>query len=272
MKDEQGINSSIADSGAEMTDAVKLARDRMECINQENSRHMATLDGRRIPVSESVIYRLGKDGSGRTVIEDSIHGRCYSRTGGIQGLHKEERARLKIDGHAVREVDYSALHPTMMYSLRGEKFTGRSMYDVGSSWHGGILSTGEARMAVKMMLLRMVNARSKWMAMYSFKSWWNLKHGRDVKDYIPWLRPLYDAIAKKHKKIADDFCTGKGPVLMNMDGRLVREVCWRLTQDGICALAVHDSVVVDARYESKAKTVMQEEYAKMFNGDYIAVK
>lgn len=273
LKMEDGMNIAMEDSGiSEIPEEVKVAKERMDAINDENVKHVVTLNHHLIGVYESVIYRSFKKEDGSIAVEEGVHGRCYTRAGGVQGLHKEQRGQLKIDGHSVKELDYSALHPTMMYSLRGIQHNGKSMYDVGNAWHNGTLSADVARRCVKMMLLRMVNADSKWKAIHSFKDWWNTRNKLPKKTYIPWVVSLYKAIEKTHKAIAADFCTGMGPMLMNIDGKLIREVCWRLTRQGICALAVHDSVVVDSRYANTAKLVMQEEYAKMFNGDYITVK
>ena len=58
---------------------------------------------------------------------------------------------------------------------------------------------------------------------------------------------------------------------MNLDGKLIREVCWRLTREKICALSIHDSVIVDERFVDKAANVMKEEYEKMFKGFKINV-
>jgi hypothetical protein len=58
---------------------------------------------------------------------------------------------------------------------------------------------------------------------------------------------------------------------MNLDGKLIREVCWRLTREQICTLSIHDSVIVESQYQDKAKQIMKEEYEKMFKGFTIKV-
>ena len=59
---------------------------------------------------------------------------------------------------------------------------------------------------------------------------------------------------------------------MNLDGRLIREVCHRLAREHVCALAIHDSVVVDSRKAGMASRIMREEFSKMFNGFAVGVK
>lgn len=273
LKDEDGHNISMLEAGiSTLSKEVLLAQSRMEFINEENKKHVATVDGYNIDMTESVIYRVKKDKVlNVNYIEDNLNGRCYSMANGIQSLKKDKRKRLKINGNNVKEVDYKSLHPQMLYALNGLVYQGRDVYDVGRWYLKHNLNVDEAKKAVKMMFLRMINAKNINHAIYSFKKSWNEEHG-DKKDfYIPWVWELYEVIAKHHSAIAHEFCTGKGTYLMNLDGKLIREVCWRLTKEKICALAIHDSVIVEACYAEKAAKIMQEEYEKMFNGFTIKV-
>ena len=273
LKNEKGENINIKDSGVDfVSEDVLLAKSRMTGINEENDKHVVLLNNRRISTIESVIYRVKYDNIlKKKYIEDNLNGRCYSMCDGIQSLKKKERKKLMIDGHQVKEVDYVSLHPNMLYALNGLCFQGNDIYDAGNAWYVGYLTDKEAKNAVKMMLLRMINARNKAIAIQSFKMDWNKKHKVDKNTFIPWLFNLYDAIENTHKDIAHEFCTGKGTYLMNLDGKLIREVCWRLTREKICALSIHDSVIVDERFVDKAANVMKEEYEKMFKGFKINV-
>jgi hypothetical protein len=178
---------------------------------------------------------------------------------------------LKINGNRVKEVDYSSLHPNMLYALNGISFNKKDMYDVGNWYANEGLTSEEARKAVKMMLLRMINAKNVSNAIYSFKKAWNEEMGLGKNNKINWLYKLFNSINAAHSQIAHEFCTGKGVYLMNLDGKLIREVCWRLTREQICALSIHDSVIVESKYQDKADQIMKEEYEKMFNGFTIEV-
>ena len=244
----------------------------MNGINDENNKHTVTVDGKKITTNESVIYRVKYDELMKeNYIEENVHGRCYSLANGIQSLKRNERKRLKVNGNRVKEVDYSSLHPNMLYALNGIQVNNKDMYDIGNWYVNEGLSEEEARKAVKMMLLRMINAKNSSNAIYSFKKAWNEEHGYYKNSRIEWLYKLFNAINVAHSQIAHEFCTGKGIYLMNLDGKLIREVCWRLTREQICALGIHDSVVVESRYQDKAKQIMKEEYEKMFNGFTIKV-
>ena len=272
VKNDDGVNLSLEESGVEeVPDEVRFAKSRMAAINSENSSHAVTLEGRIVDATESVIYRVVKGDDGRLHIVEGRNGRCYSMKNGVQCLSREERAALLIDGMRVSEVDYSSLHPTMLYALNGIQFTG-DVYNVGRWYLQYGLTCSQARKAVKKMLLIVLNARNKAMAMHAFKKDWNEEQGASKGSYIPWLQHLYNAIAKRHSAIAHEFCKGRGAELMNLDGKLMREVLHRLTRDGVCALGVHDSVIVQSRYSRKAAAVMREEYSRMFNGFEIKVK
>lgn len=274
LKNENGMNISMKDSGiTDISDEVKLADMRMKRINEENKNHIVTLDGNIINTMENVIYRMKYDKVNKKhYIEDNLNGRCYSMKGGVQSLRGVDRLRLKIDGNKVKEVDYSSLHPHMLYALNGLNYKSDNMYDVGRWYLKNHLDKDEAKKAVKMMMLRMINARNTANALHSFKKAWNEEHHMNKKTYIPWLMDLFNAIKKAHSAIAHEFCTGKGTYLMNLDGKLIREVEWRLTREKICVLGVHDSVVVEEIYANKAMSIMKEEYEKMFNGFTITAK
>jgi hypothetical protein len=273
LKNEKGENINIKDSGVDfISEDVMLAKSRMNDINQENDKHIVTIKNRRINTIESVIYKVKYDNIlKKKYIEDNLNGRCYSMMDGVQALKRKDRKNLLIDGYKVKEVDYVSLHPNMLYALNGLCFQGNDIYDAGNQWYIGYLTDKEAKKAVKMMMLRMINAKNKAIAIQSFKMDWNKKHQEDKNNFIPWLFDLYEAIEKAHKDIAHEFCTGKGTYLMNLDGKLIREVCWRLTREKICALAIHDSVIVNESFADKATLIMKEEYEKMFNGFKINV-
>lgn len=270
VKNGAGMNLGLEDSGvSQVPPEVRFAESRMREINEANSRHVVTLDGRRLDTHESVIYGT-ETRNGRLEIASDRNGRCYSMRHGIQALHRDDRSRVLIDGRRTVEVDYSSLHPHILYALNGLDCRG-DVYDVGRWWQKWGLGRDEARLACKMMMLRVINARRRIVAMYSFKRAWNAMNGVAKGDYIPWMYELYDAIARRHRAIAHEFCTGRGVYLMNMDGRLIREVCHRLAREGMCALAVHDSVVVESRHARKVAGIMREEYSKMF-GKRITVR
>lgn len=272
LKDDDKKNTRLSEAGEVVPDEfVEDARRKMEEINLENSRHKICLGKTRIEPHESVIFNAVKKEDGSRVVDSSHNGRCYSMANGIQGLNRKSRMQVRIDGVETAEVDYNSLHPNMLYALNGIDCGELGMYDLGNRWHGGELDEFNSRKAVKMMLLRLINAKTKANAVHSFKTAWNESHGRDKKEYIPWLFRLYDEILKYHRAINHEFCSGKGTYLMNLDGRLIREVCHRLAKEHVCALGVHDSVVVRKDCAWRARKIMIEEYGKMFNGRKIGV-
>lgn len=272
VKNEKKQSMTLADSGVvDVSDAVKLAMSRQAEINEGNAKHVVTLDGERISTNQSVICssELGKDGIRRII--EGINQRGYTHEHGVQSLKREDRGRLKINSNTSVEKDYSSLHLNIAYALNGKSFKGDG-YDIGRWYRQYNMTHEEARKICKMMTLRMFNAKNRTQAIYSFKKWWNEEHGLKKDEYIPWLYDVYDGIMAKHQAIAHEFCKNRGVYFMYLDGRLIREVCHRLVREGICALSIHDSVIVEKQYGEKAKSIMIEEYEKMFNGCTIKVK
>ena len=269
-KDEDGHNLTLDEAGVQLDPVSEKAVSRMKAINEANEGHRV-VDGRGnvVGTAEAVIWKL--DGNGG--FDPDRYGRCYSFGNGVQCLKREERSRLTIDGLPSAEVDYSSLHPRMLYAMAGVVPARKDMYDVGSSWWRGTgLTREEARECVKGMMLRMINARSFGQAWRSFKDAWNKGHGLPKSGFIPWIFPLAAAIRQAHAPIAHMFNSNAGTMLMAMDGRLIREVCWRLAREGRCALGIHDSVVTDALSAEFAAKVMREEFERMFPGQSIPVK
>ena len=271
----RGKNMSLDELDLDkVPDEVKFTIERMEEINRENAKHVVTLDGwKRIDTNESAIFNCVTDICGKSSILEGLYGRCYSMRNGIQTLKKVDRRRVKIDGNPTKEVDYCSLHLMILYAKNGIGFSGfHDAYDTGLWYRGTGLTKDEARNACKMLVLRMLNAKNKNHAIYSFRNEWNRQHGIPLDQRIPWLLKLYDSILMTHAKIAHEFCANKGVELMNIDGRLIREVCHRLVRERICCLAVHDSVLVESHNAYRAMCIMKEEFSKMFKGCEITVK
>jgi hypothetical protein len=97
-------------------------------------------------------YVLPKPGNGLVRIFSrssfEMHGRAY---GWWQNIPKTARATLTINGEAVIEADYKSLHPTMLYSQEGIRFSGDA-YDVDG---------GFERSDVKVAFNTMINAKNR---------------------------------------------------------------------------------------------------------------
>jgi len=265
-KDKYGVAHKVDIENSSVE--VRQAALRMDGINTENAKHDVVFEGKHIDTHMATIYRV--DGNNQ-IIQDK-YGRCYSFQDGIQSLKSNDRIKVTIDGNKVSEVDYSGLHTRMLYAMEQSNVNG-DIYDLGTRWYlKHNLTKEDARNAVKKALLIMINASTEWKGYYAFKKDWNEEHHINKKTKINWLYDLMQNIKSKHSKISKYFCSNKGIELQWQDGIIIRNVCWHFARKGVCALPVHDSLVVPDKYRNEAIQVMQREFTKMFAGIQIPVK
>lgn len=263
-KDNNGVNHQITNEL--LIPSVEQAKIRMDYINEENSKHNVRLDGNRIQTAMSAIFRIA---NGKIVEND--YGRCYSFQNGFQALKSNDRLRMTIGGKKVCEVDYSGLHIRMLYAMEGLSPSG-DVYDIGDWYSKYGLDESEARMAVKQAVLMMVNAKTKWRAFHAFKKDWNTNMGLNKKTHILWLMDLFNRVESKHSVISKYFCSNVGISLQWQDGIIMRNVCWQFAKRGICALPIHDSLVVPEKYANDAAEIMDNEFKHHFNNISCPVK
>ncbi len=147
------------------------------------------------------------------------------------------RQRITIEGQQTVEVDYSQIHPTMLYLDQGlhvppDSYTVPGLPD---------------RSACKAVFNVMLNSKS-WPEAYGA-----IERGEDLgtkfRRYIPAIRKHHPAIK---------FCTGDGLLLQNRDSHMAEQVILELIKRGVIALPVHDSFIVQAEHEHLLLSIMDE--------------
>src|SRR5262249_541599 len=74
-------------------------------------------------------------------------------------------------------------------------------------------------------------------------------------------KELMDAIASKHSAVKEALCSGIGAQLMFTDATIMCRNLADLNREGIVALPIHDSVIVQAKNESRAFEIMERNLA-----------
>jgi hypothetical protein len=152
----------------------------------------------------------------------------------VQNLPKENRRTLLLNGEPVAEPDYPALHCRLIYDLAGKPRPDKP-FEID----------GFERSEVKRAFYTMVNAPSCDSAR------------RAIWQHSPKWKELMDAIASKHSAVKEALCSGVGAKLMFMDATIMCRNLADLNREGIIALPIHDSVIVEARHESRAFEIME---------------
>jgi hypothetical protein len=201
-----------------------------------------------------LIFRLVKESLHRVFNRGSFdcNGRAYGAL--HQQLPKDLRPFVYIDGRPTLEIDFSAYHILMLYHLQSIDYPEDPYTACGGP---------EMRKAFKIASLIGINAPS------IRKAYWAI-WAKFEEENIPLpmvkkpLKYLIETFKTKHQPIANSICSDAGIELQNIDSHIMNSILMRLMGMGILGLSVYDSVIVATEFGETAKTVMIEEYQKVF--------
>jgi hypothetical protein len=159
-----------------------------------------------------------------------LGGRFYAEH---QNIHREERLTLTIDGEPTVELDYGALHPTMLYHLEGIQPIGKPYLVAGIAQ--------ENRAAAKVALLVVFNSASRKQAAKAIQREFQ---ENSIKLTGLTIDELLDLLLAGHAAIAKYFFSGVGLTLQNLDARVAENIMLAFARQDRPCLGVHDSFVV----------------------------
>ena len=167
-----------------------------------------------------------------------------------QNIPRDLRKHITIDIKRTVEVDYSQMHPRLLYELTGN--------DLGEEDAYGRVFAGQHRDVVKVAFNAMLNAES------------NLKRkpdGLDIsKTGMTWPQ-MRNAILDAHKPIEEYFFCGKGGYLQYLDSQVAERVMLHYAAHDVPVLPVHDSFIVHHSYEFEIAEVMESMYSEVCRGN-----
>jgi len=182
-----------------------------------------------------------------------------------QCVPSDMRKNIMIDGSTTVEVDYSGLHPHMLYAFLGKPINGNA-YD---------FLPVEDKALAKFALLVMLNAKSKQAAIAALKkrtaelrtaTGLSIKKAalRNALLHHPDFEKVLDAASKKHSAIRTYFYRGSGIRLQNIESAMALEIVHYFALQDIPVLPVHDSFIVSKQFRSQLYAKMDEVY-KYYN-------
>ena len=191
-----------------------------------------------------------------------------------QIVPSDMRRTIAIDGSPCVELDYSALHISILYSQKGLSLGRMDPYACGDA---------RLRPLVKKALLILINAQTRDVVLYKLEEWRkeilssNCLSAREqaAKDAFLCcadLDKLLAAIERKHAPIADQFYTGVGLRLQNIDSQIALAVVSHFSDLNIPVLPVHDSFLLPVAYAEELRHVMEREYCRMCGGNTCGIK
>lgn len=106
---------------------IKDIRQQMTTFNNLLSEVEIEHEGNILPVQ---MYK-------RSFIDSlTLGGRMYNTTGGVQTLSQEERAELKLNGKAVVELDFKAMHASLLYEKEWQEDQESLESWIATEWKG----------------------------------------------------------------------------------------------------------------------------------------
>jgi len=225
-------------------------RDKLARINEVNSKcdiryHQDKINAVLVAVFNRKFTLYGR-----------LHTRGYSH---YQGLSGEERKELTINGESVVELDFSGLHPYLLYA----KEEIQNMGDPYSIVNDNPI----ARPFLKHILLCLLNSENEIQAEKAANKWLLDNHKERIlleSIGITRARPLIDSFKVAHKKISHYFCSGKetGLRIMNKDAAIALDIINHFGKQNIPILAIHDSFIVQEKHKSELLQTMKTIYKK----------
>lgn len=168
-------------------------------------------------------------------------GRFYG--GWWQNIPKQHRAKITINWAPTVEIDYSSMHPNMLYAIEG-KAAPKDCYALDGF-------PKEHRDLLKTTFQKLLNAKGRIQAPRS--------------DQLPegWTwESILDGLRQLHEPISRCFQTGKGIELQRLDSDIAERVILTMMDNGVLALPVHDSFIVHHTRAGLLHQIMREAYAE----------
>ncbi|TBA43655.1 hypothetical protein ELH62_15315 [Rhizobium ruizarguesonis] len=168
-------------------------------------------------------------------------GRFYG--GWWQSVPKSYRPYITIDDKQTVELDYSHLHPALLYAKEGMALD-RDAYEIGLP--------AVPRDIVKRTFNAMLNASERL----------NPIEGFDSRQFdISWEQ-LQQQIIARHEPIRKYFKSKHGLYLQREDSDLAEDIMLRFAVMGYPCLPVHDSFIIHHDLEDELQSAMHESFHK----------
>jgi hypothetical protein len=195
----------------------------------------------------------------RSFNDDFDHGGRYYN--GIESqMPKAIRKKLHINGSTTVELDYGSMHIRMLYHLENKRIKG-NVYDD--------LASGDPmlRQLYKLIALVSINSGSLGEALAAIRSEL-VSDKRELLEITPditgpGLKVFYDRWLKAHSAIAKYFNSDIGVKLQYYDAVIASGIIKHFTDKSVPVLVVHDSFMIEDKYEAELKSIMIREYMKV---------
>jgi len=199
------------------------------------------------------------------------HGRLYTGRYGHQSLGRRERKSIEFNGTTSVEMDYSGMHPRMVYHL--EKIDYKE--DPYRLW--GDDTTPDMRLLAKVMVNALLNADSDTAAISAcnrkllprtkggeWKRGKALAESNNLRDALSrtnlTFKKIVPVVRAYHRRIDHYFGQDMGVKLMRVDSTIAINLLYHFTCQSIPCLGCHDSFLVPKYARNELFRVMHQLY------------
>ena len=230
------INDCLSRSWADLElDERQLNRLKRRMISTRTDRSSGSNGDGVLRLQDRTLYRVFNDDGFLT------NGRLYG--GWWQSIPREYRQYIVINGKRTVELDYSGLHPNLVYALSGKSLDG-DPYTLSITPP----NVSEFRALVKRSFNAMLNADHELV---------RAPRGLDIGRFDITWKQLKTAIYERHAPIAGHFFSAIGARLQNIDSEVAVRVLRHFADMGVAVLPVHDSFIMHSGYENELRDVMR---------------
>jgi len=176
-----------------------------------------------------------------------------------QYIPSEYRPFITINGEPTVEVDYSELHPRLMYWERGLEPPDGDLYDLGLRYPEApeYDKTKEPYKSKRKVIKAYINA-----LINDEKGQFHLDH-RQIKTIGMNTRRLRELVFEKHPILKEIAGTGAGLRYQYYDSQMAEQVLEELLSQGIVCLPIHDSFICSTQYETQLSAAMIAAYHRL---------
>ena len=209
---------------------AELSQNQLEKHVVDNQKHSV------VDYSARSLYRIFNNGT------FDQGGRFYG--GWWEAIPSEYRKYVTIDSKWTVEIDYSSLHPSILYAIEGLDLP-EDAYQIE-----GV----KDRSMVKQAFARLLNGKKTFLTPEGYD---------EEKIGLPW-KDLLHALEEKHQPITKYFRTGYGNQLMFMDAQCAERIMLHFAAMDVPCLPVHDSFIIHHAYADELRDVMIDAYRTAF--------
>ena len=190
----------------------------------------------------------------------NLGGRFYG--GWWQNIPKDYRRYITINGCQTVEVDFSTLHPTLLF-LENKLEPPEDFYDLGLKTEGNprFEPDPEKYQTKRNIIKGFANA------LINDERGVHKLEKDDVKTLGMGSAELKDLLIKTHPVFAKAIKSDAGVRYQYIDSRIAELVMMKLLQQNIVCLCVHDSFVVVADFQKELVIAMKEAFAEVVKAD-----